>query len=83
MSNRNGRVGKERDTVMPQKAIIAGNEKYTDIRIPTLAIFSVPHGRNAATADTNTEAQVNAFEHGVSSATCSSNAPCPPLRLLV
>ncbi|MBZ5624800.1 MAG: hypothetical protein LAQ69_39785 [Acidobacteriia bacterium] len=63
-----GRVGKEIDTDRAAKAIIAGNQKYTDIHVPILAIFSVPHGHNTVYSDTNTDAQARAFEQGVPSA---------------
>jgi pimeloyl-ACP methyl ester carboxylesterase len=64
--------------------ILAGEEKYTEIRAPVLAIFAVPHdlsrppGSDAATRakaeawqawdDERTTAQANAFEAGVPSA---------------
>lgn len=61
-------------------AIIAGGEKYTDIRGPILAIFAVPHKMNLAFGDANVKAaieandlarvtaQADAFEKDVSSA---------------
>lgn len=62
------------------QAIMAGMQKYTDIRAPALAIYAVPHAtgqpykddaaRLAAEArdEANTGAQVKAFESGVPSA---------------
>ena len=62
------------------QAIMAGMQKYTDIRVPTLAIYAVPHAtgqpykddaaRVAAEArdEANTGAQAKAFESGVPSA---------------
>src|SRR5215472_8292565 len=62
------------------QAIMAGMQKYTDIRVPVLAIYAVPHAtgqpykddaaRVAAEArdESNTGAQVKAFEIGVPSA---------------
>jgi pimeloyl-ACP methyl ester carboxylesterase len=62
------------------EAIMAGMEKYTDIRVPVLAIFAVPHAtvqvfkddaeRAAADArdEATTGAQAKAFESGVPSA---------------
>lgn len=60
------------------RAIIAGEQKYTDIRVPVLAIFAVPHNLGpmapkdpAARAsyeahdEIATEAQAKAFEAGV------------------
>lgn len=65
----------------PSQAIIAGEQKYTDIRCPVLAIYAVPHDRGPA-ADTDPAAraaaeaedlarvgaQAKAFETGVPSA---------------
>jgi non-heme chloroperoxidase len=62
------------------QAILAGTQKYTDIRVPALAIYAVPHAtgqsykddaaRVAAEArdEANTGAQAKAFESGVPSA---------------
>ncbi len=62
------------------RAIMAGMQKYTDIRVPVLAIYAVPHAtgqpykddaaRAAAEAkdEANTGAQAKAFESGVPSA---------------
>ena len=59
---------------------MAGMQKYTDIRVPALAIYAVPHAtgqpykddaaRVAAEArdEANTGAQATAFESGVPSA---------------
>lgn len=63
-----------------QQAILAGMQKYTDIRVPALAIYAVPHAtgqpfkddaaRAAAEArdEATTGAQAKAFESGVPSA---------------
>ena len=63
-----------------QQAILAGTQKYTDIRVPALAIYAVPHAtgqtykddaaRVAAEArdEATTGAQAKAFESGVPSA---------------
>jgi pimeloyl-ACP methyl ester carboxylesterase len=62
------------------QAIMAGMQKYTDIRVPALGIYAVPHAtgqpykddaeRVAAEArdEANTGAQAKAFESGVPSA---------------
>ena len=62
------------------QAIMSGMQKYTDIRVPVLAIYAVPHAtgqpykddaaRVAAEArdEANTGAQAKAFESGVPSA---------------
>ncbi len=62
------------------QAIMAGMQKYTDIRVPVLAIFAVPHATGQpfkddaerASADARDEAttgaQAKAFESGVPSA---------------
>ena len=62
------------------KAILSGLQKYTDIRVPALAIYAVPHAtgqpykddaaRAAAEArdEATTGAQARAFESGVPSA---------------
>jgi non-heme chloroperoxidase len=63
----NGRIGKERDISKAADAIEAGLQRYTDIRLPLLVIYSLPHKQE--TADLATlEAQANAFERGISSA---------------
>jgi pimeloyl-ACP methyl ester carboxylesterase len=49
-------------------AMMAGVQKYTDIRVPVLAFFAVPHDRGDDADAALTEAQANAFEKGVSSA---------------
>jgi non-heme chloroperoxidase len=69
---------------LPPQAILAGQQKYTDIRVPILAIYAVPHDRGAgalkdpvaraaaAAAEAadlaRTGAQAKAFEKGVPSA---------------
>lgn len=63
------------------KAILAGEEKYTNIRVPVLAIYAVPHDMSQFSAgdpaareafarrdELTTEAQAKAFEIGVPSA---------------
>ncbi len=65
----------------PAQRILAGQQRYTDIRVPVLAIFALPHerppavGNNAAaraaaeaTDLTVTAPQAKAFESGVPSA---------------
>ena len=61
-------------------AIMAGEQKYTDIRVPVLAIYAIPHdypwvNDNPALRDTidrvdalRSEARAKAFERGVPSA---------------
>ena len=44
----------------------SGMQRYTEIRVPVLAIFAVPHDRVDDQAFT--EAQANAFEKGVPTA---------------
>jgi non-heme chloroperoxidase len=71
----------QRQGLTPSQAILAGEQKYTDIRVPVLAIYAVPHDlgpafrndpavREAAAARdlVRTEAQAKAFESGVPSA---------------
>jgi non-heme chloroperoxidase len=57
-------------------AVIGGEQKYTDIRCPVLAIYAVPHSGGAPSKDPaaaeardleRTEAQARAFESGVHS----------------
>lgn len=60
------------------QAIMTGEQKYTSIPAPVLAIYALPHqmppglgsdaARAAAVADSATAAQANAFEKGVPSA---------------
>jgi non-heme chloroperoxidase len=55
------------------KAILAGGQQFSEIRLPTLAIFASPHDIGAATADAAydrfdeamTERQARALERGV------------------
>jgi pimeloyl-ACP methyl ester carboxylesterase len=57
-------------------AITRGMKKYTDLRVPVLAIYAVPHAtgqavkddKARAAADARDEAQAKAFESGVPSA---------------
>lgn len=80
-SKPNGGVGKRLDKSSVDEAIIAGEQKYTDIRLPVLAFFANP--RNPPPYAYNTpaeraafeafqtaaiEAQAKAFEKGVPSA---------------
>jgi pimeloyl-ACP methyl ester carboxylesterase len=48
------------------QAILAGMQKYTDLSVPILAIFAVPHDDNQA--DPETEQRAKAFETGISTA---------------
>jgi non-heme chloroperoxidase len=62
------------------RAILEGEQKYTDIRVPVLAIFAVPHNLGQTPGDpaaraameardlARTGAQADAFEKGASSA---------------
>ena len=65
----------------PPLAIFAGEEKYTEIPVPVLAIYAIPHsgmpamGRDEATLaaakardNAKSEAQAKAFEKGVPTA---------------
>jgi len=47
------------------QAILQGRQKYTALRIPVLAIYSLPHKDNEADDDADDEAQAKAFESGV------------------
>jgi non-heme chloroperoxidase len=82
-STPDGHVGevRRRPTVPVPQAVIAGEQKYTEIRVPVLAIFALPHdlGRfadNDPVARANFDAedtaytgpQARAFETGVPSA---------------
>lgn len=70
-------VGERRAKPTIPLAVIAGERKYTQLRVPVLAIYAIPHesgpltkmdpaaeARDAA----STEAQAKAFENGVPSA---------------
>jgi hypothetical protein len=72
-----GHVGERHAKAAVPMAVIAGEQKYGDIRVPVLAIYAVPHylgllGNNdpaarAAIEDrdaTSTTQQANAFEPG-------------------
>src|SRR5262249_59513606 len=62
------------------QAIVAGEQKYTDIRVPALAIYALPHAGEPVSKDPAaraaaeardllvTGAQSKAFENGVNSA---------------
>lgn len=78
-SNPDGSVGKVRVPPSVPQAIEAGTQKYTDIRVPVLAIYAVHKDLRAyfdpnvlATAEASdavsTEAVAKAFERGVPSA---------------
>jgi pimeloyl-ACP methyl ester carboxylesterase len=80
-SKPDGGVGKHKDKSDVRSAIEAGEQKYTDIRAPVLAIFANPRdpapyayntpGERAASEALQTagiEAQAKAFEKGVPSA---------------
>jgi pimeloyl-ACP methyl ester carboxylesterase len=80
-STPDGHVGEPRTGPSIPQAVIAGEQKYANIRLPALAIFAVPHdqgryldsnstARLAAEAGdaAKTEAQAKAFESGVPSA---------------
>lgn len=66
----------ERGLPTTAQAILAGGRQFTDIRLPTLAIFASPHDIGAATPDlafdkfdeAMTERQARAFERGVTGA---------------
>ncbi len=76
-----GGVGEFRTKPAIFQAIIAGGQRYTNIRVPILAIFAVPHdpglfAKNNPSAlaafessdSASTEAQAKAFEAGIPSA---------------
>ncbi len=78
-STQDGRVGKSRNNPTIVQAVNAGEQKYTHIRVPALAIFALPHdpGRFVDPATRiayeardlkETGIEVNAFEKGVPSA---------------
>ena len=60
-----GTVGKERDTSKAAEAILSGTQKYTHIRVPVLAIFTIPHGKDTIEMESSAEAQAQAFEKGI------------------
>jgi alpha-beta hydrolase superfamily lysophospholipase len=64
-SKPNGGVGKERDISKAADAIAAGQQKYTDIRVPVLAMCSRPRDKVNSARE---ELQAKAFERGISSA---------------
>ena len=61
----NGGVGNERDTSKASDAIAAGQQKFTDIRLPVLAIYSLPQDKVNSARE---EEQAKAFERGLHSA---------------
>lgn len=75
-----GHIGKNHAASEVRQAIISGEQKYTNIRGPVLAIFAVPHdlgpfsksdpvARAYVASDlATTEAQIKAFQTGVPSA---------------
>lgn len=81
-SSPDGHVGKLRTQPSVQQAIMAGTQKYTNIPVPALAIFALPHDQGpwmeqnndpavkayAVRVDAIVEDQVNAFETGVPTA---------------
>lgn len=83
-SKPNGGVGKRFDRSNVSGAIIAGEQKYTDIRVPILAVYANPHDPSPYAFDifttpaeragaeaiptAETEEQAKAFEIGVTSA---------------
>lgn len=80
-SRADGGVGKRYDKSSIAQAIRAGEQKYTEIRIPTLAIFADPHNpgpyrfntpaerlEGEALETAGIEAQAKAFERGVPTA---------------
>jgi pimeloyl-ACP methyl ester carboxylesterase len=50
-SGPDGRVGPSRTPPHVEKAIFAGMQKYTDIRVPTLAIYALPHDQGPWISD--------------------------------
>ena len=82
-STPDGRVGESRAPASIGQAVLAGMQKYTDIRVPALVIFAVPHDMGpwvnnqadpalrdayAARETALVEKQAKAFENGVPSA---------------
>jgi len=63
-----GGIGKERDISKAADAIEAGQRKYTDIRVPVLAIYSLPHKHDSVAESADYEEQAEAFEKGIPSA---------------
>jgi pimeloyl-ACP methyl ester carboxylesterase len=80
LSGPHGEVGPPRVSPGVPLAIMGGSQKYTEIRVPVLAIFAVPHDlgpwvrnypevdRAFSETDAATVAQVDAFEKGVPTA---------------
>jgi len=62
-----GGIGKERDFAKAAEAVQAGLQKYTNISVPILAIYSVPQ-RHDTGDSAGQEAQAKAFEAGLPSA---------------
>lgn len=62
-----GGIGKERDFAKAAEAVEAGLQKYTNINVPILTIYSLPH-RHDTGDSADQEAQANAFEAGLLSA---------------
>ena len=79
-STPDGHVDDDHTNPALAQAVMAGEQKYTDIRVPVLAIYAVPHdypwvNDNPAARDAiarvetlRTEAHAKAFERGVPSA---------------
>lgn len=70
ISKPDGTVGKDRDASKAVEAILSGMQKYTHIRVPVLAIFVIPHGKDtieskSSEMESSDEAQAQAFEKGI------------------
>ncbi len=64
-----GRVGKPHSHQAVDRAVSAGQQKFTSaIRVPVLAIYSLPQKDANAVDAADTEAQAKAFENGMPSA---------------
>ena len=62
-----GAIGRERDFAKAAEAVEAGLQKYTNISVPILAIYSLPH-RHDTSDLADQETQARAFEAGLPSA---------------
>jgi len=54
--------------ILAGEAILLGEEKYLDIRVPVLAIFAFPHDLGPAPENDPTAREAGAFEKGIPSA---------------
>jgi len=63
----NGGIGKERDFAKAAEAVEAGLQKYTNISVPILSIYSLPHRHDTGDL-ADQETQARAFEAGLPSA---------------